>query len=85
MNNTRDSHLQLENQLQQVKKMTAEHENDENRGTLTIPKKSTQDAAEDSLDEIYIDVRGQLHHRSEAPLEELKAQEQNSSLPKTTT
>lgn len=55
-------HFQLENQVQQTLKTDVMKQPQE-PGTLNIPKNNSVPDA--NLDEIYIDVRGNLHHRSE--------------------
>ncbi|MBC7746796.1 TraM recognition domain-containing protein [Pedobacter sp.] len=59
------NHFEFESQLQNVKTMTPA-DKPKDASTLTIPKSTlTQPAVQSNSDEIYIDIRGDLHHRSE--------------------
>lgn len=60
--NLQADHFAVEKQVQDLAKV---NETKQPQDTLTIPKKGAESATStDSLDEIYIDVRGNLHHRS---------------------
>lgn len=57
-------HFALEDQMSQLKTASQAQSAPD---TLTIPKGESADTPANELDEIYIDVRGNLHHRSEDP------------------